>query len=321
VTIDWREVSISGSLGIASFPDDGSDVPALVRNADTAMYQAKERGRNNFQFYSAELNELSRMRLEQEKRIRGAIERNEFFLEYQPEVDAVTGKVLAVEALLRWRDPQDGVVLPPVFMPLAEEAGAAHAVGHWVLDRALTDLQMWRDQGLDITLAVNLSARQLQQPELVEDVAALIAKHGADPRHVRLEITEPSLMQDSDVISRAVLGLRALGAEIAIDNFGTGYSSLGLVRGLPIQVVKIDKSLVSYCPNKRECTAIVQACSAISRTLGIRVVAEGVETEEQLDSMRALGCDSLQGYYLARPVDAAGIAATMRAAAEQTLLA
>ena len=320
VTIDWREVTVSGSVGIAGFPEDGADVPTLVRNADTAMYQAKERGRNNFQFFSAELNELSQVRQEQEKRIRGAIERNEFFLEYQPEIDAVTGKVLAVEALLRWRD-EDGVVLPPVFMPLAEEAGAAHAVGTWVLDRALADHRVWCSLGLDLTLAVNVSARQLQQPELIDEVSGLLAKHGTDPRRLRLEITEPSLMQDSDVISRAVLALRALGAEIAIDNFGTGYSSLGLVRGLPIQVVKIDKSLVSYCPNKRECTAIVQACSAISRTLGIRVVAEGVETEEQLASMRALGCDSLQGYYLARPMDAAGIAATMRAAAEQTLLA
>jgi len=320
-TVDWREVTVSASLGIATFPEDGQDVPALVRNADTAMYQAKERGRNNFQFYSAELNELSKVRLEKERRIRGAIERDEFFLEYQPEIDAVSGKVLAVEALLRWRDPEEGVVLPELFMPLAEEAGAAHAIATWVLDHALADQRSWKDQRIEVTVAVNLSARQLQQPELVEDLAALLHKYGAHPGRLRLEITEPSLMQESDAISRAVLGLRALGTEIAIDNFGTGYSSLGLVRGLPIQVVKIDKSLVSYCPNKRECSAIVQACSAISRTLGIRVVAEGVETEEQLETMRALGCDSLQGYYLARPVDAAGIAATMRAAAEHTLLA
>jgi diguanylate cyclase (GGDEF)-like protein/PAS domain S-box-containing protein len=321
VTIDWREVQVSGSLGIASFPEDGADVATLVRNADVAMYQAKERGRNNFQFYSAELNELSRQRLAQEQRIRGAIERNELFLEYQPEVDAVTGKLLAVEALLRWRDPEAGVVLPTVFMPLAEDSGAAHAISLWVLDQGLTDLRRWKEEGHEITLAINLSARQLQQAELPDEVGRLLGAHGVDPRWLRLEITEPTLMTDSEATARAVLAFRARGCEIAIDNFGTGYSSLGLVRGLPIQVVKIDKSLVSYCPNKRECAAIVQACSAISRTLGIRVVAEGVETAEQLETVRALGCDAVQGYYLARPSDAAGIAATMRAAAEQTLLA
>jgi diguanylate cyclase (GGDEF)-like protein len=321
VMLDWRELEVSGSVGIASFPEDGIDVSTLVRNADAAMYQAKERGRNNFQFYSAEKNEISRQRLHQERRLRDAVERQEFFLEYQPEVDAATGKVIAVEALLRWRDPEGEVVLPPAFMPLAEEAGVAQAIGHWVLDRALADQRAWRDQGVDTTLAVNISSRQLHQADLAEQVAALVARYGTDPARLRIEVTEPTLMQESDAIARAVLAFRALGCEIAIDNFGTGYSSLGLVRGLPIQVVKIDKSLVSHCPNKRECAAIVQACSAISRNLGIRVVAEGVETAEQLETMRSLGCDALQGYYLGRPEDAAGIAATIRAAAEQTLLA
>jgi diguanylate cyclase (GGDEF)-like protein/PAS domain S-box-containing protein len=321
VTIDWRQVEVSASLGIASFPEDGADVATLVRNADVAMYQAKERGRNNFQFYSDERNEMSRTRLVQEKRIRGAIERNEFFLEYQPEVDATTRRILAVEALLRWRDPDAGVVLPPVFMPLAEETGASIPIALWVVDRALQDLRAWTDQGLPVTVAVNLSARQLQHAQLVDEVQALLGRNRIDPACLRLEITEPTLMQDSDAIARAVLAFRALGCEIAIDNFGTGYSSLGLVRGLPVQVVKIDKSLVSYCKTKRECAAIMQAAAVISRALNIRVVAEGVETQEQLDTVRSLGCDALQGYFLARPVDAAGIAATMRAAAEQTLLA
>ena len=321
ITIDWRELAVSGSLGVASYPEDGTDVAALVRNADTAMYQAKELGRNNFQFYSEEKNEISRLRLEREKRIRGAIERDEFFLEYQPEVDAITGKVVAVEALLRWRDPEDGILAPPVFMPLAEETGTALDVGLWVLDRALSDLRAWQEQGLEVTVAVNFSMRQLQQPELTEAAAALFQKRQVPASCVRIEVQEPTLLQDSDAIPRAILAFRALGCEIAIDNFGTGYSSLGLVRGIPVQVVKIDKSLVSYCPNKRECAAIVQACSAISRNLGIRVVAEGIENEEQLATMRSLGCDALQGYFVSRPTDAAGIAATMRAAAEHTLLA
>jgi diguanylate cyclase (GGDEF)-like protein/PAS domain S-box-containing protein len=321
VLIDWREAHVSGSVGIASFPDDGAELGTLVKNADAAMYQAKERGRNNFQFYSAELNLLSHHRFEQEKRIRAAIERDEFFLEYQAEVDLESGRPVAAEALLRWNDPVEGVAQPADFMPLAEETGTIIAIGSWVLERAVADLRAWLDQGLDLQLAVNLSARQLQHQELAEEVARLLQHHGVEPRRLRLEVTEPALMQDSEAASATLRALRALGVEMAIDNFGTGYSSLGLVRGLPIQVVKIDKSLVSHCTSKRECAAIVQAACAMSRVLGIRVVAEGVETEEQREAVKALGCDAMQGYLPGRPTDATGIAAMTRAAAEQTLFA
>jgi len=321
VLIDWREANVSGSVGIASFPEDGAEVGLLVKNADAAMYQAKERGRNNFQFYSAELNELSHTRFEQEKRIRVALELDQFFLEYQPEIDIETGRPVAVEALLRWNDPVEGVVQPSAFMPLAEETGTILAIGSWVLERGIGDLRAWRDQGLDLKLAVNLSARQLAHQDLVEEIARLLQHHGVEPKYLRLEITEPALMQDSEAAHATVRAFRTLGVEMAIDNFGTGYSSLGLVRGLPVQVVKIDKSLVSYCTSKRECAAIVQAASAMSRVLGIRVVAEGVETEEQRASIIALGCDAMQGYLVGRPMDAAGIAAITRAAAEHTLFA
>jgi diguanylate cyclase (GGDEF)-like protein/PAS domain S-box-containing protein len=321
VPIDWRETDVSGSIGIASFPEDGIDAPSLMRNADAAMYQAKELGRNSFRFYSDELNALSRQRLEQDKRIRGALERAEFYLDYQPEIDAATGRMVAAEALLRWRDPEGGVVMPPVFLPLAEDTGASQAISAWVLGMALADLGRWREAGHDIKVAVNLSARELQQPDLPSEVARSLEEAGIEPGRLRLEISEPVLMQDSEAAGRALRALDQLGVELAIDNFGAGYSSLGLVRGLPVKVVKIDKSLVSHCPARRECAAIVQAASAMSRALGIRVVAEGVETAEQLESARALGCDALQGFYLGRPVDADGIAATMRAAAEQTLLA
>ena len=321
VMIEWREAAISGSVGIASFPDDGDDVATLVKNADTAMYQAKEDRRNSFRFYSEELNQLSHHRFEQEKRLRVALERDALFLEYQPEIDLATGKCVAVEALLRWRDPHAGVVMPADFMPLAQETGAMAAIGTWVMDRALRDLAGWRAQGLDLKLAVNVSARQLQQQDLADEVVRLAKLHGIEPQRLRIEITEPTLMNDSDSMSRVIRALRAAGVELAVDNFGTGYSSLGLVRGLPVQVVKIDKSLVSYCPNKRECAAIVQAAAAMSRALGIRVVALGVETGEQCETMRALGCDAVQGYLPGRPMDAAGIAAITRAAAEQTLFA
>jgi predicted signal transduction protein with EAL and GGDEF domain len=319
VLIDWREVQISGSLGIASFPEDGADLETLVKNADAAMYQAKERGRNNFQFYSAELNALSNRRYEQEKRMRGALERHEFFLEYQPEVELATGKIAAVETLIRWRDPENGVVMPADFMPLAEETGTVVTIGTWVLDRALTDLHAWNAQGIHIKLAINLSARQVQQPDLPEQLQQLVAKHGVRADSLRLEVTEPALMADSEVSHRTLTALRALGVEIAIDNFGAGYSSLGLLRGLPVQVVKIDRSLVSSCPSKRECAAIVQAAAAMSRAMGIRVIAEGVENEEQRRMVMSLGCEAAQGHLFYRPVEAAGVVAAMtRAVAEQT---
>ncbi|HYC37158.1 MAG TPA: EAL domain-containing protein [Usitatibacter sp.] len=308
VTIDWREAEVSGSIGIASYPEDGLDVEALVKNADVAMYQAKERGRNNFQFYSEDLNLLSARRMEQEKRVRGALERDEFFLEYQPEIDFATGRIAAVEALLRWREGPTGVVLPAEFMPLAEETGAAAAIGVWVLDRALADLRSWHQKGMDLKLSVNLSARQVQQHDLVEEMKRLLDRHGVAPRHLRVEIKEPTLLADSEAVHRTVRALKVMGIEIAIDNFGSGYSSLGLLRGLPVQVVKIDRTLVSSCPSKRECAAIVQAAASMARVMGVRVIAEGVETDEQRQVVASLGCDGAQGYFFARPVDASRVA-------------
>jgi diguanylate cyclase (GGDEF)-like protein/PAS domain S-box-containing protein len=322
VVIDWREVTVSGSIGIASFPEDGTDLQSLVKNADAAMYQAKERGRNNFQFYSVELNRLSNYRYELEKRIRGAIERHEFFLEYQPEVELATGKVVGVEALLRWRDPEAGVVLPAAFMPLAEETGTVVPIGEWVFERALSDLRHWNDEGLDPRVAINVSARQLQEPDLATELERAIARHGVKPQSVRIEITEPALMQDADASHRVLTAMRALGVEVAVDNFGSGYSSLGLLRGLPVQVVKLDRSLVSSCPVKRECAAIVQASAAMARAMGIRVIAEGVETEEQRRLLLSLGCDSAQGHLFYRPMEARGLKAAMtRAVAEQSFTA
>jgi diguanylate cyclase (GGDEF)-like protein/PAS domain S-box-containing protein len=320
--IDWREVQISGSIGIASFPEDGGDLDTLIKNADAAMYQAKERGRNNFQFYSAELNRLSHHRFEQEQRIRGALERDEFFLEYQPEFDFATGRVVAVEALLRWRDPVSGVVGPAQFMALAEESGTMAAIGRWVLDNALAAQRRWQDDGARSRMAINLSARQLQQPELATEFAALLQAHGVEASQVRFEITEPALMSDSEATHRTLRELRALGAELAIDDFGAGYSSLGLLRGLPVQVVKVDRSLVSACLSRRECAAIVQATAAMAHAMGLRVVAEGVESEEQRKAMQGLGCDGAQGNFLQRPGDYEALRAVMaRAVAEQIFTA
>jgi diguanylate cyclase (GGDEF)-like protein/PAS domain S-box-containing protein len=320
VLIDWREVAISGSIGIASYPEDGTDLETIVKNADTAMYRAKELGRNNFQFYSPELNLLGNQRLQREKQVRDALANGELFLHYQPEIDLESGRFVAMEALLRWRDPASGVVSAPDFLPLAEESGTINAVGRWVLERALADLKGWREHGLDVMVAVNVAARQLQQHDFPQEVQKALDENAIPPRLLRLEVTETTLMQDSDVAGRSIKSLRALGVEIAIDDFGTGYSSLGLVRGLPIQVVKIDKTLVSSCVNKRECAAIVQATSAMARALSIRLVAEGIETEEQRKLMKSLGCDAGQGYLFATPVQPEKVAELLKAKSEATTL-
>ena len=319
VLIDWREVAISASIGIASYPEDGLDLETLVKNADTAMYRAKELGRNNFQFYSPELNLLGNQRLQREKQVRDALASGELFLHYQPEIDFASGRFTAMEALLRWRDPGTGAVQAPDFLPLAEESGTINAVGRWVIDRAMQDLRGWREQGVDVVVSVNVAARQLQQHDFPDEVARALETHGVPARNLRLEVTELTLMQDSDVAHRVIRALRTAGVEIAIDDFGTGYSSLGLVRGLPVQVVKIDQSLVSSCVTKRECAAIVQATSAMSRALGIRLIAEGVETEEQRLLMESFGCDGAQGFLFAPPVDPEEVPGLVRAKAEATL--
>jgi len=309
VLLDFREVNISCSVGIASFPVDGEEAEALVKNADAAMYQAKERGRNNFQFYSPELNRLTIERGQLEKRVRRGLENHEFFLHYQPEVELATGKLKAAEALLRWKHPESGVVMPADFLPLAEENGSIIEIGQWVLERALADLVSWREQGVDVTLSINISARQLQHQNLVEEIAASLKSHGVEASRVRLEIPEPALMQDSLAADRCVRALQALGLQIAIDNFGTGYSSLGLVRSFAVQAVKIDKSLVNGCPDKRDCAAIVGAVGAMAKNLGLTVIAAGVETEEEKKLVAALGCDRAQGNFIGRPMDWAQIAA------------
>jgi diguanylate cyclase (GGDEF)-like protein/PAS domain S-box-containing protein len=303
VLLEWKEVQISASIGIATYPDDATDAETVVKNADAAMYQAKERGRNNFQFYSSELNRITVERASLEKRVRAALLNHEFFLQYQPEVELATGKVRAVEALLRWREPSAGVVMPADFLPLAEENGTIIPIGQWVLDRALADLKAWQEHGLDLTLSINISARQLLHHEMVNDVFKALQLHGIAPGKLRIEVPEPAMMHESDHVDRALRALQSLGVPIAIDNFGTGYSSLGLVRGFAVQAVKIDKSLVSSCTEKRDCAAIVQAVGAMAKTLGLAVIAAGVETEEEKRLVASLGCDRAQGILVGRPVD------------------
>jgi diguanylate cyclase (GGDEF)-like protein/PAS domain S-box-containing protein len=302
VLIDFHEVAISASVGISSYPEDGDDLETLMKHADAAMYQAKERGRNTFQHYSADLHRAALARADIEKRVRAGLENDEFFLEYQPEIDLASGERVSVEALLRWKDPSTGIVMPADFLPLAEESGTIVAIGEWVVERAITDAAAWREQGVNVAVSINVSGRQLHQSDFPDMVAEMLQIHGVPPEKVRIEIPEPALLVESDAIDRSVRALQKLGVQVAIDNFGTGYSSLGLVRGFAVQAVKIDKSLVSSCVDKPDCAAIMQAVGSMAHNLGLVVVASGVETPEERYLVASLGCDRGQGMLIGKPV-------------------
>jgi diguanylate cyclase (GGDEF)-like protein len=318
--IDEREVGLTASIGIASYPDDGEDLDTLVKNADIAMYQAKEEGRNAFRFYTPAINKLTLQRFDLEARLRGALERGEFFLQYQPVVHLATGRVLSVEALLRWRDPVSGLIMPGEFIPIAEETGAILAIGRWVIDRACRDLKEWDAAGLhELGVAVNVSARQVLHHGLVGEVFEALQRNGISPERLELEITETMMMHDPAGAERALRSLNGLGVRLAVDDFGTGYSSLSLVRRFPFDTVKIDRSFVSGCPEDRESMAIVQAVATLARMLGLTIIAEGVETQAQRVAVAAAGCAYAQGYLFSRPVDPGRVPEIARASLGATI--
>ena len=312
--IDGREVALTASIGISSYPDDGDDLDELVKNADIAMYQAKEEGRNAFRFYAPSINKLTLQRFDLEARLRGAIEREEFCLQYQPVVDLATGQLRNVEALIRWNDPKSGLVMPGEFIPIAEETGAILAIGRWVLERACSDMKAWDAAGVPgISVAVNVSARQVLHHSLVNEVFEALQQNGIAPERLELEITETMMMHDPAGAERALRTLKGLGVRLAVDDFGTGYSSLSLIRRFPFDSVKIDRSFVAGCPEDAESMAIVQAVSTLARLLGLAVIAEGVETSPQRLAVAAAGCPFAQGYLFSRPVDASRIPDIARA--------
>ncbi len=315
-----REVALTASIGIASFPDDGADLEELVKRADIAMYQAKEEGRNAYRFYAPSINKLTLQRFDLESRLRGAIERDEFCLQYQPVVDLSSGELRNLEALVRWNDPQSGLVMPNEFIPIAEESGAILAIGRWALDHACRDLRQWEDAGIaGLCVAVNVSARQLLHHGLVNEVYEALQRHDIAPARLEIEITESMMMLDPAGAERALRSLKALGVRLAVDDFGTGYSSLSLIRRLPFDTVKIDRSFVAGCPGDAESMAIVQAVATLARMLGLAVIAEGVETSPQRLAVAAAGCPFAQGYLFSRPVDAARVPDIARAALGATL--
>ncbi|PWK15701.1 putative bifunctional diguanylate cyclase/phosphodiesterase [Tumebacillus permanentifrigoris] len=300
-----REFLITASIGISVYPQDGLDAETLLRNADTAMYSAKENGRNNFQFYTPEMNEIILEQLEMEKAMRHALEHEEFVLHYQPQVDLVTGQIIGSEALIRWMHPERGLVPPSQFIPLAESVGLIIPLGEWVLRTACLQNKEWQDAGFPpIKVAVNLSARQFEQANLVDTVADILEESGLDPQYLHLEITETLAMNNANLAIDKLHALKNLGVQLSIDDFGTGYSSLNYLKKFPIDTLKIDRSFVGDIPADSDDAAIVTAIIAMAHNLKLTVVAEGVETEAQLEFLREQNCDAMQGFLFSRPVPA-----------------
>ncbi len=294
--LEGREVFISASIGIASFPKDGQDETTLLKNADSAMYHAKERGKGNYQFYSAEMNEMALERLSLINDLHRALERNEFVLHYQPQVDIMSGKITGVEALIRWQHPQKGMIPPMKFVPIAEETRLIIPIGQWVLRNACAQAMEWHRRGFELTVAVNLSALQVEEHRLVEVVTSTLQETGMDPRYLELELTENILIERPDVIYNIFQQLREIGVRLAIDDFGTGYSSLSYLSKLPIDKLKIDRSFVQDLDHNADGRSIVEAIISMAHSLRLKAIAEGVETREQEKILRRLGCDELQGY-------------------------
>ncbi len=299
------EVFVTTSIGIAVYPFDGLDKDTLLKHADTAMYCAKDQGKNNYQFYSRSMNATAFERLSLESKLRKALDREEFVLYYQPQLDLNSGQIIGTEALIRWQDPDLGLVSPAEFIPVAEETGLIVPIGQWVLETACRQNKVWHDAGfLHLRLSVNLSGRQFKQEDLTESVLHALRGSGLNPRFLELEITESILMHDTPTITAALQALKEAGLRLAMDDFGTGYSSLSYLKRFPLDTLKIDRSFVTDSTMDPESAAITIAIIMMAHSLELDVVAEGVETEEQLGFLREHGCDVMQGYLLSRPLTA-----------------
>lgn len=300
-----HEFRVTTSIGVTIYPEDGMEPAALLRNADTAMYRAKERGRDNFQCYTPAMNANIMERLDLERDLRSALEREEFVVHYQPVVDVAMGRVMGAEALVRWQRPGLGLTLPDEFIPLMEETGMILPLGEWVMRTACRQNKAWQDAGHPpVRVAVNLSARQLQHEGLVGTVAGILAETGLAPEYLQLEITESAVMTNLDVIIEVLYELRAIGVGLSVDDFGTGYSSLSYLKRFPIDNVKIDRSFVRDLAVDPNDAAIVTTIIAMARSLNLKVIAEGVETEEQLAFLKSRACDEFQGFLFCKAVSA-----------------
>jgi diguanylate cyclase (GGDEF)-like protein len=311
--LEGLEVIMTASIGISIYPDDGRDINSLIKNADTAMYHAKEQGRNNFQFYTREMTATAFEKMKLENHLRRALERGEFTLDYQPQVDVVSGKITGLEALIRWRSPELGLVPPASFIPLAEETGLISRIDEWVIFKACAQMMIWEEAGLQpVRIAVNVSGKHFLRDKFIEAISNIIATAGIRPHNLELELTESVFMNFNEETIATLNALKEMGLSLSIDDFGTGYSSLAYLKRFPITTLKIDQSFVREVTTDTDSAAIVTAIVAMARGLQMKVIAEGVETKEQLNFLRDLDCHNMQGYLFSRPQDAESIGQMLR---------
>lgn len=303
--LDNRELFISTSIGIAIYPNDGKDIDSLLKNADAAMYHAKEQGKNNYQYYLGDMNASALERLTLENDLRRAIEREDFILYYQPRMHISTGKISGVEALIRWIHPEKGLIPPDKFIPLAEETNLITYIDEWVLKNACRQGALWQKSGhTSFYLSVNISGTQFRHDTLLEIIAESLSGSGFNQENLELEITESAIMENASSTLAVLYKLKQMGINLSMDDFGTGYCSFSYLKSFPLDIIKIDRSFITDINKTEEDAAIVKAIISMSHNLKLTVIAEGVETEEQLSLLREMGCDEMQGYLLSKPLPA-----------------
>lgn len=317
VTVDDHEIFVTVSIGISIYPNDGNDVDTLLKNADTAMYHAKETGKNNYQYYRQSMNAAALKMLTMEGDLRKAVERGELLLHYQPQVDAVTRKIIGMEALIRWQHPENGMISPLEFIPVAEQTGLIIPISDWVMETACKQNRIWQEEGMpNMTVSVNLTSHQFQQKNFIDVITEILEKSGMNPQSLMLEITESTIMENTEISAINLHELAKLGMRLIIDDFGTGYSSLSYLKRFPIHAIKIDRSFVKEINTDPDSAAIAHAIISMAHSLKMKVVAEGVETENQLAFLCEQGCDEIQGYLFSRPLPAGDISKLLALATE-----
>lgn len=311
--IEGYRLCSTPSVGISLFPNDGEDQETLIKHADAAMYHAKEKGRHNYQFFIKELNSSALERMMLETGLREVVQKNQLSLHYQPQINGVSGDLIGAEALLRWQHPEHGMIAPYRFIPIAEETSLIVPIGEWIIEEVCTQIRNWLDEGLDVQcVSINVAARQLREPHFARSIGQKLAKHDLDPRYIKVELTESTLIIGDQLISQNLQGLVQLGIKISIDDFGTGYSSLSYLKSIHCDQLKIDQSFVQDLTNSADDKAIVGAVIGLSKNLRMHVIAEGVETVEQKEILESLGCTCHQGYYFSRPLETNGFTNYLR---------